>query len=129
MGSGFANEFVSELAPGVRCVHYAKSPIAGELVLPWNELPEELRLNAGNEGRIHANRFPEQWRPDLIYIHVLPITMPVLHIGAAYSSESCWAYEVAPVMPLWRDPERGGHLATSWVCRKATVLRRLHPSP
>ena len=108
-------------------VHYAKAPIRGEWVIPWNELCEELRALAGHEGRVHADRFPEQWHPDRVYIHELPPGMSVLNIGTTYSGEGCWSYQVEPDPPLERDPERGGHLATSRICPRAQVVGRLHP--
>jgi hypothetical protein len=109
-----------------RYVHYSKSPIVGGWVVPWIELSDVLRTTAGNEGRVHANRFPEQWRSDRVYIHELDADSPILNIGTAYSGESCWAYEVDPVDPIDIDPERNGHIVSSRICVRARVTRILH---
>ena len=110
----------------VTYVHYAKSPICGDWVLPWDELPDELRVIAGHEGRVHEKRFRDQWRSDRVYVHELPAEHPILNNGTGYSTEKCWAYEVEPVGRLEFDPERGGHLVTSRTCERARVLCCLH---
>lgn len=107
-------------------VHYAKAPIVGGWVLPWDELPEELRASAGHSGRVHKGRFRGQWRSDRVYIHDRPEGMPLLNNGFGYSTDRAWAYEVEPVPPIEVDPELGGHYPTSRICPKARVLCCLH---
>jgi hypothetical protein len=107
-------------------VHYAKSPIVGDCVIPWDELDDDLRAVAGHEARVHERRFPEQWRSDRVYIHEFPSCASVLNIGTGYSSESSWVYEVDPVPPIELDPERNGHLSTSRICLRALVIGCLH---
>ena len=110
-------------------VHYAKAPIVGELVVPWTELPEELRATAGHEGRVHAERFREQWRSDRVYVHELPFGFPPLHLSTGYATRAHWIYEVDPDPPLEADPERNGHLVTSRICPRARVIRCLYSPP
>ncbi len=110
-------------------VHYAAAPIVGEQVLPWSELPDDLRSIAGHQGKAHDARLDQQYRPDLVYIHELHRSCERwadLAIGTAYATKEAWVYEVEPELPIWPDPERGGHLATSRTCRRARVIRCLH---
>lgn len=107
-------------------IHYASRPIEGEWILPWDELPDQLREVVGHQGRVHEGRFREQWRSDRVYVHELRPGGPLLDIGTTYSSRECWAYRVEPVPPLEPDPERGGHLASSRICQRARVLECLH---
>lgn len=110
-------------------VHYAAGPIVGEEVLPWSELPDDLRLTAGHQGRAHDGRLDQQYRPDLVYIHELHRSYARwadLAIGTAYATPTAWVYEVEPELPIGLDAERGGHLATSRTCRRARVIRCLH---
>jgi len=107
-------------------VHYAKAPIVGEWVVPWDELSDVLRALAGHEARVHESRFRDQWRSDRVYVHELPDGSPFLNIGAAYSASDCWAYKVEPLPPLELDPERGGHLVSSRICSRARIVSCLH---
>lgn len=111
-------------------VHYAKSPIVGGWVVPWDELSESLRIAAGHEAKVHEGRFRDQWRSNRVYVHELAPGAPILNIGTTYSSEAAWVYEVEPMLPLELDPERGGHLISSRICSRARILRCLHePQP
>jgi hypothetical protein len=107
-------------------VHYAQAPIVGDWVLPWDELPVNLQGTAGHRARVHEMRFRDQWRSDCVYVHELLVGSLVLNIGTVYSGPDAWIYEVEPTLPLERGPERGGHLATSRICPRARVIRRLH---
>jgi hypothetical protein len=107
-------------------VHYAKAPIVGEWVVPWNQLSDELRARAGHEARVYEKRLREQWHSDRVYVHALPDGGPFLNIGTAYSVAEYWVYEVDPVPPLGSDPEWGGHLPTSRTCARARVVSCLH---
>jgi hypothetical protein len=107
-------------------VHYAKSPIIGEWVVPWDELSDEQRSAAGHEARVHEGRFREQWRSDCVYIHELAPGSPIVNLGTGYSGEDSWVYEIDPTLPLELDPERGGHLISSRICSRARVIRCLH---
>ena len=127
--SGAADSASYLLATRAATLDYAAGPIVGEWVLPWSELPDDLRLTAGHEGKAHAGRLDQQYRPDLVYIHEMDRTYERwadVAIGTAYATEEAWVYEVEPELPIWLDPERGGHLATSRTCRRARLVRCLH---
>ena len=109
-------------------LHYALAPIMGEWILPWDELSEELRRSAGHQGRVHAIQFPEQWRSDRVYVHELLIGS-TLDIGVSYSNDPCWIYEVEAIGLLTLDPERGGHLPSSRICKRARVIQCVHYPP
>ena len=59
-------------------VHYAQAPVVGEWVVPWDELPIDLRALAGHAARVHEARFRVQWRSDHVSVHQLPERRPVL---------------------------------------------------
>jgi hypothetical protein len=107
-------------------VHYAKAPIVGDWVEPWDQLSDDLRASAGHEARVYENRLREQWHSDRVYVHELPEGSPFLNIGTAYSTAEHWVYEVDPAPPLESDPEWGGHLRTSRTCARARVVSCLH---
>jgi hypothetical protein len=107
-------------------VHYAKAPIHGDYVLPWDELSPELRATAGHEGKVHVGRFRNQYRSDRVYLHILPTYLNPLHLGAGYATAEAWVYEVIPEGGLNTDPELNGHLVTSRICERARVVRCLH---
>jgi hypothetical protein len=104
-------------------VHYAKSPIIGQLVVSWDELSDAQRLLEGHEASVHEGRFLAQWRSDCVYVHDLAGGSPILNIGTAYTGESSWVYEVEPTGPVAIDPERGGHLISSRIYLRASVVR------
>jgi hypothetical protein len=66
-----------------------------------------------------------QWRSDCVYIHELAPGSPMLNIVTGYSGQDSWVYEVDPTLPLELDPERGSHLISSRICRRARVIRCL----
>lgn len=107
-------------------VHYAKAPIVGGWVVPWDELPDDLRVSAGHAARVYERRLREQWDSSSVYVHELPEGSPFLNIGTAYSTDENWVYEVDPQPPLGADPEWGGHLPTSRTCARARVVCCLH---
>jgi hypothetical protein len=111
-------------------VHYAKAPIVGEWVVPWDQLSDDLRAIAGHEARVYEKRLREQWRSDRVFVHELPDGSPFFNIGTTYATAEYWVYEVDPVPPFESDPEWGGHLPTSRTCARARVVSCLYqPDP
>lgn len=107
-------------------VHYAAAALQGAWVVPWDDLSESARATAGHRGSIYEHRLRDQWRSDRVYVHELLRSGPILNIGTAYSSEKAWVYEVEPLPPLEPDPELGGHLPSSFICPRATIIGCLH---
>jgi hypothetical protein len=108
-------------------VHYSKTQLRGDEVLPLDTLTATVLANAGHHGRVHKERFPEQYRSDRVYVHELPSWTTDFNLGTLYSESSYWVYEVEPIGELERDPEYGGHLASSLMCPRARVLRCVRP--
>lgn len=91
-------------------VHYAKSPIVGGYVVPWDDLAEELRAVSGHDPISTARG-------------VAPHEPAPLNIGTEYSSEKAFIYQVEPIGSLEADPEFGGHLSSSFICHRARVVQ------
>jgi hypothetical protein len=107
-------------------VHYAKAPIIGDYVLPWDELPEDLREGAGHLAKVHEAVHRDQWHSYRVYVHRLLSADHIFQLGTTYSTPESYVYEVLPVGFLGPDPERDGHLITSRTCDRSLVLRCLN---